>query len=109
MRGESSGNSLLAVVLITVCVPASSAAHGLGASVPQCKSRVLRLSLGPDVSPMTGEHADLFELTNRSAGSCVLQGYPGIRLTHHASSLAFGYQRVGNDGDHVGRSGVTSA
>lgn len=44
---------------------------------------------------MTGEMPDLFKLTNRSAASCVVQGYPGIRLTHHGSSLAFVYQRGG--------------
>ena len=94
-RRRTSVGSLLAAVLVVVCLPASSPAHVSGTSVPWCKARMLRLSLGPDVSPMTGEHAYLFELTDRSAGSCVLQGYPGIRLIHHASTLAFVYRQGG--------------
>lgn len=94
-RRKTPAGSLLAAALTMLCAPASSQAHGSEATVPRCNQRLLRLSLGPDVSPMTGEHADLFELTNRSAGSCVLNGYPGIQLIHDASSLAFVYQRGG--------------
>jgi Protein of unknown function (DUF4232) len=84
---------MLAAVLIEVCVPACGAVHG--SSVPRCDSSMLRFSLGPDVSPMTGEQAELFELRNRSAGSCVLHGYPGVRLTHRATTLRFAYERGG--------------
>jgi hypothetical protein len=94
-RGKSQAASLLAAVLIGVCIPACGTAHGLKASAPKCDSGLLTLSLGPDGSPMTGEHADLFELRNRSAGSCTLDGYPRLRLTHHAISLAFVYERGG--------------
>jgi hypothetical protein len=40
---------------------------------------------------MTGEHADLFELTYRSARSCVLDGYPRVGLDDHGKRLAFVY------------------
>lgn len=92
--GRSRAGALLAVVLIAGCATAG-AAHGSRASAPKCDSRMLRLSLGPDVSPMTGEHADLFELRNRSARSCALDGYPGLRLSHGAISLPFVYERGG--------------
>jgi hypothetical protein len=76
------------------------------AFLPKCDSRRLTLllgaevspmtgELGAEVSPMTGEHPELLELRNRSAGSCALDGYPVIRLTHHAVSLPFAYERGG--------------
>jgi len=38
---------------------------------------------------MTGEHADLFALTNRSHRACVLVGYPTIILSDGDRPLAF--------------------
>jgi hypothetical protein len=55
----------------------------------------VNLSLGSPVVPRTGEHADLFELTNRSTSSCALDGYPGVRLSHGSTPLAFVYARGG--------------
>ena len=92
-RRKTQAAWLLAVVLIAVWVPAGTT-HGSQATAPKCQSRMLTLLLGPEVSPMTGEHPELFELRNRSARSCALDGYPVMRL-HHAISLPFVYERGG--------------
>lgn len=44
---------------------------------------------------MTGEHADLFELTNVSRRSCVLDGYPRVTLSHDEKRLPFVYRHGG--------------
>ncbi len=93
-RAKSRAGALLGVVLIVGWV-AAGAAHGSRASVPKCDSRMLTLSSGPEVSPMTGEQPDLFKLRNRAARSCALGGYPGLRLSHRAISLPFVYERSG--------------
>jgi Protein of unknown function (DUF4232) len=83
------------------CAAVSSAALGSQAGAPECAPHALGLVLGPAVSPMMGKHADLFDLENRSRRSCVLNGYPGVRLSHGSTSLAFVYARGG--GQYVTR------
>jgi hypothetical protein len=48
--------------------------------VRQCAASVLVLRPGPFVSPMTGEHADSFVLTNRGSVACQVSGYPQVTL-----------------------------
>jgi hypothetical protein len=62
----------------------ASARHG-------CSSGDVKLSLGREVVPMTGEHADLFELTNVSNRACVLDGYPRVSLSSQGKRLPFVY------------------
>lgn len=100
---------LVAVTLVAGCgssaarLPATSSPHATVAAgarhvvarVPVCAAAALTLSPGPLVSPMTGEHADLFTLTNVSRQACVLDGYPRIALRHDGKPLPFVYRDGG--------------
>ena len=46
----------------------------------QCQTADLSLGLGERISPATGEHGDVYILTNHSKTVCQLRGYPGISL-----------------------------
>jgi Protein of unknown function (DUF4232) len=77
----------------------SSAAGGAATNetgAPQCLARALVLRLGAFVVPMTGEHAVMYDLTNRGAVACTLFGYPKVVL-HDAegAALPFRYARGG--------------
>lgn len=83
-------------VALTLTVLSSPPAAGSGATrAPACAAGHVKISLGPPVSPMTGEHADLFELTTRSTTPCILDGYPRVSLSHHGTHLAFVYLNGG--------------
>jgi hypothetical protein len=43
-----------------------------------CGPKMLTLGHGPFVVPMTGEHSDLYTLTNRSSTKCRIAGYPTL-------------------------------
>lgn len=85
------------------CRAGASAPHGPGtarsrastrdsrSSPPPCVPRAVRLSLGSQSDSATGEHDDLFVVTNRSTRSCGLDGYPRISLSDHGRRLAFVY------------------
>ena len=74
---------------------ASSARVGSTADVHSCVPADTHLSLGPQLVPKTGEHANLFVLTNRSGRSCVVDGYPQVRLSDRAGGLPFIYAHGG--------------
>jgi hypothetical protein len=82
IRLRVGGVAALAVALLAV--PATGSGGGDAA---RCAARDLTLRLGPDVSPMTGEHASLFVLRNRAMRSCTLHGYPGVRLLDARGSV----------------------
>ena len=44
----------------------------------QCRTANLSLGLGDRISAATGEHGDVYILTNRGKTLCQLHGYPGI-------------------------------
>jgi hypothetical protein len=46
----------------------------------QCQVANLSLNLGNRISPATGEHGDVYILTNHGKTACQLRGYPGISL-----------------------------
>jgi hypothetical protein len=46
----------------------------------QCRTANLSLALGDRISAATGEHGDVYILTNRGKILCQLHGYPGISL-----------------------------
>ena len=71
------------------------AAYGGQTGALACVSGHLAVSLGPPVVPMTGEHADLFEVANRSSRPCVLDGYPRLSLSHAGERVAFIYHNGG--------------
>ena len=60
-----------------------------------CAAGAVRLSLFSPVSPMTGEHAYLFALTDRSAAACTLHGYPRVTLAYAKGTLPFVYRSGG--------------
>jgi hypothetical protein len=53
------------------------------------------VSLGPGISAQTGEHGELFVLTNNSRGMCLVRGYPTIGLYDHDQPLPFIYRNGG--------------
>jgi hypothetical protein len=65
-------------------------------AVRQCAASALALRPGPSASPMTGEHADSFMLTNRGPAACQVSGYPQVILyDSRGVALPFRYARGG--------------
>lgn len=65
-------------------------------AVQQCAGSELGLRPGPLISPMTGEHADSFMLTNRGSAPCAISGYPQVVLYNSRGvALPFRYARGG--------------
>ncbi|GAA1241909.1 DUF4232 domain-containing protein [Oryzihumus leptocrescens] len=57
-----------------------------------CEISMLRLGHGPVVSPMTGENAIIFSLTNVGTRPCSLFGYPAVTLLDgHGAAMPFRY------------------
>ena len=88
-----SAKSMIAAVLVSLaaagCQEATANSSGNVAhptlaaqsrAVRQCAASVLALRPGPVVSPMTGEHADSFLLTNHGSVACTVSGYPQVTL-----------------------------
>jgi len=68
------------------------AAIGIG----RCPGRALVLHPGTYVSPMTGEHAVMYALTNRGPAACTLKGRPHVVLTDATGAvLPFRYAQGG--------------
>ena len=64
--------------------------------IGRCPGRALVLHPGTYVSPMTGEHAVMYALTNRGPAACTLTGYPQVVLTDAAGAvLPFRYAKGG--------------
>ena len=62
----------------------------------QCRTANLSLGLGDRISPGTGEHGDVYILTNHGKTVCQLRGYPGISLYDSKHRiLPFRYVRGG--------------
>ena len=75
-------------------------AHGAlatqSSAVRQCAASVLVLRPGPFGSPMTGEHADSFMLTNVGSAACTVSGYPQVTLYDSSgAAVPFRYARGG--------------
>lgn len=51
------------------------------AQAMRCRAGVLDLRPGAYVSPMTGEHAVMYALTNHGSATCTLDGYPQVACT----------------------------
>jgi Protein of unknown function (DUF4232) len=79
--------------------PAGSAAPSAVTrlTVRRCPARALVLRPGTFVSPMTGEHAVMYALTNRSPVTCTLIGYPKVTLYDaRGAVLPFRYTKGGS-------------
>jgi hypothetical protein len=101
--------SVVAAVLMSLpaagCQEATASSSGTVAhptlaaqsrAVRQCAASVLVLRPGPFVSPMTGEHADSFMLTNRGSVACKVSGYAQVTLyDSRGVAVPFRYARGG--------------
>jgi len=47
---------------------------------PNCRASTLTLRYGPDLVPISGEHADFYALVNHGRTACTLEGYPAVAL-----------------------------
>jgi uncharacterized protein DUF4232 len=94
-RRAAAVSPLLLVALAGCGTSAPAPTHPSARGSVPCTASALRISLGAAISPATGEHADRFVLTNRSARSCVLHGYPRVALHRGGRRLPFAYRRGG--------------
>jgi hypothetical protein len=107
------GKSVVAAALVSLAAAgcqettASSGGHvahsTLAAQSPaprQCAASVLVLRPGPVVSPMTGEHADSFMLTNRGSDACLVSGYPQVTL-YDSGGVAVPFRYATGGGAYV--------
>jgi hypothetical protein len=109
---------LISAIAIGVvgCVAGAGAGAGASASVisrataspdtghhiapPACAAGALVLGTGPGVVPMTGEHAVLYTLTNRSPRTCTVRGYPRVIL-YEASGQVLPFRYADGGGPYV--------
>ena len=70
------------------------------AHVTQCPARALVLHPGTFVVPMTGEHAVMYALTNRSPVTCTVHGYPQVVL-YDANGRALPFHYATGGGAYV--------
>ena len=101
--------SMIAAVLVSLaaagCQDAAPSSSGTVArpalalassAVRQCAASVLALRPGPEASPMTGEHADSFIVTNHGSVACTASGYPQVTLyDSRGVAMPFRYARGG--------------
>jgi Domain of unknown function (DUF4232) len=77
------------------CASSTLADGGHGYRGP-CTASALVLRPGTPVSPMTGEHAVSYALTNRGSVACTVRGYPRITLFDaRGQALPFRYANGG--------------
>jgi hypothetical protein len=69
-------------------------------AVRQCAASVLALRPAPFASPMTGEHADSFMLTNHGSAACTVSGYPQVTL-YDARGVAVPFRYARGSGAYV--------
>lgn len=79
-----------------VTLTVSSGPAAVPGSEP-CIAAALRPGPGEGVSEMTGQHTLDVSLTNISRSTCVLAGYPGVKLLDaHGRTLDFSYSHTGD-------------
>lgn len=79
MRAITSTFAIVVLLSAAGCAIGSRADGGHGHRGP-CAVSALVLHPGAPVPQMTGEHAVLFRLANRSPVACTLRGYPRVSL-----------------------------
>lgn len=77
--------------------PPASTGHG---HLSMCAADALVLRPGTRVVPMTGEHAVLYALANRSPGTCTVFGYPQVTL-YDADGRALPFRYADGGGTYV--------
>jgi hypothetical protein len=87
---------------LTAAAPPAARPMSKAASAPpsaqamRCSAGVLALRPGAYVSPMTGEHAVMYALTNHGSVTCALDGYPQVVLySARGVALPFRYAKGG--------------
>ena len=97
--GCASAGSAHRAAAVPAARPAASTATrraGATGSTVRCPARVLVLRPGTYVSPVTGEHAELYSLRNRGSAACTIAGYPRVVLySSRGAVLPFHYVRGG--------------
>lgn len=105
--------SVIAAVLVSLaaagCQEATASSSGSVAhptlaaqssGVRQCTASVLVLRPGLLVSPMTGEHADSFMVTNHGPVACTVSGYPQVTL-YDSRGVAMPFRYAEGGGAYV--------
>lgn len=104
--------SMIAAVLVPLaagCQEATASSSGNVAhptlaaqsrAVRQCAASVLVLRPGAFASPMTGEHADSFMLTNHGSAACTISGYPQVTL-YDSRGVAIPFRYAEGGGAYV--------
>ena len=94
--------AVLAAAAVPLMIAGCSSGIGTAPHAPaairigRCPGRALVLHPGTYVSPMTGEHAVMYALTNRGPAACTLKGYPQVVLTDATGAvLPFRYANGG--------------
>jgi Protein of unknown function (DUF4232) len=70
------------------------------AQAMRCRAGVLDLRPGAYVSPMTGEHAVIYALTNHGSVTCTLDGYPQVAL-YSAPGIALPFRYTNGGGAYA--------
>jgi Domain of unknown function (DUF4232) len=95
---SSPAGSTTRPAVTTTSTPAGSTTHSAvtTAGILPCPARALVLHPGTYVSPMTGEDAVMYALTNRGSVICTLNGYPQAVLYDASGAvLPFRYTKGG--------------
>lgn len=90
---------LLLVVLVSLALGLLGFGGGgiASAHTPGCRISQLRVSLGPELSPPTGQNPLAARLTNRGSKTCLLRGYPAVALVNETGRvLPFAIRKSGD-------------
>lgn len=72
------------------CLSTGAAASSTAATRPvPCRLSKFAVSLGPYVSEATGQHTLALRLVNDGPTTCVVEGYPPVRLYDRAGAIPF--------------------
>jgi uncharacterized protein DUF4232 len=81
---------------IAACISVTGRTQHDRTPAVRCAAQALVLRPGTYVSPMTGEHAAMYALTNRGSAACTVKGYPQVVLTDATGAvLPFRYANGG--------------
>jgi hypothetical protein len=99
MRAAAVGGLLAVIVAVALAVLPPLRGGGAATAAPPspCTGSGVRLSIGGDVSPTTGQQPLVLRLTNRGHAACTLFGYPVVSLADAGGhSLPFRFSHRGS-------------
>lgn len=89
------GTGAIGLAILAGCGPAPRPVKSVSAHpvrMTSCRAASLRWRPGGGISPMTGEHAEAFDLVNTEKVACFVRGYPAAVLYDGAGgALPFRY------------------